>query len=257
MLKGFSSRPGSQSMANWPGWQSRDASRRSVIGLRVLGRAFDDARRSMQAAQPWPSPDPRRESAAGWWEPRVRVAVRRAAPRTASRLDSAVRFQPLPQLLEDEREGLLSPRDDRRADADARGPCHQHLHAVDARADPARADDGTATAAHTSYTQRSAMGFSAAPEIPPVRLASTGAPASASMSMPGMVFTAQMASAPAATTARAIDRDAGTLGASFTTQGIGRGCLDPARDLRGGLRRGGERSRRARMPRSGRRCSPR
>ena len=71
-----------------------------------------------------------------------------------------------------------------------------------------------------SCTQRSAIGFSAAPEIPPVPLASTGAPDSASTSIPGIVLTAVIPSAPAAATARAIAAMSGTFGESFTMQGI-------------------------------------
>ena len=78
---------------------------------------------------------------------------------------------------------------------------------------------GTPTTDAMSNTQRSAMGLRAGPEIPPVSLASTGAPDSASISMPGMVLMAVIASAPASTTARAISPISCTLGDSFTRQG--------------------------------------
>ena len=79
---------------------------------------------------------------------------------------------------------------------------------------------GTSTAALISWTHRSAIGFSAAPEMPPVVLARIGAPDSASTSMPGIVLMAVIPSAPASATARAIAAMSGTFGESFTMQGI-------------------------------------
>ncbi len=60
------------------------------------------------------------------------------------------------------------------------------------------------------------MGLRAGPLTPPTLLDSTGRPEAASITMPGMVLTAVIASAPASTTARAMRAMSGTLGASLT-----------------------------------------
>ena len=85
---------------------------------------------------------------------------------------------------------------------------------------------GTLTTEAISYTQRSAIGFRAGPEIPPVPFARTGAPDSASTSMPGMVLMAVMPSAPASDGRARNLSDIGDVRGELHEAGQGRGRLD-------------------------------
>ena len=84
---------------------------------------------------------------------------------------------------------------------------------------PPMPSTGTLTAWDTSQTIRTATGSTAGPDRPPVFIFKMGRRVFTSMRIPRMVLMRLMASAPAASTARAISVMSVTLGDSFTITG--------------------------------------
>ena len=75
---------------------------------------------------------------------------------------------------------------------------------------------GIFTACATCHTMRSATGFTAGPDSPPVAIESTGFRRSMSTAMPISVLMSETLSAPSASQARAMSAMFVTLGESFT-----------------------------------------
>ena len=81
---------------------------------------------------------------------------------------------------------------------------------------PPKPMTGIFTALATCHTIRKAMGFTAAPDIPPVTVESIGRLRSASIAIPSRVLMRETLSAPPFSAARAISVMSVTFGESFT-----------------------------------------
>lgn len=98
----------------------------------------------------------------------------------------------------------------------AEAPAKRNSMASRAFMIPPKPTTGIFTALATCHTIRKAMGFTAAPDMPPVTVESIGRLRSASIAIPSRVLMRETLSAPPFSAARAISVMSVTFGESFT-----------------------------------------